>query len=60
MCSSSRCMGRLSKASLMQAKVLSEVEEIRASQGLGEDVSNVVAGPHPRNAELTVHDKFID
>jgi len=53
-------MGRLSKASLMQAKVLSEVEEIRASQGLGEDVSNVVAGPHPRNAELTVHDKFMD
>jgi len=53
-------MGRLSKASLMQAKVLSEVEEIRASQGLGEDVSDVVTGLHPCDAELTVCDKFTD
>jgi hypothetical protein len=58
--SSLRCMGRLRMASLVETKVLVEVEEVWTGKGLGEDVGDIVARLHPYHIHLAVCYKFMD
>ncbi len=43
MCSTSHCIGRVRKGLIMQAKVALKVVEVGVSEGLSENISDIIA-----------------